>query len=188
MVHNEKQKARTEATSRYANGGGECDDGGADVLHAEVLVNLSAEGDDARGDGYVSAQPSDGAGVDGVYGDGGGGAVKLYQPRLLFPDVDGGVGLAAWLCQAKSHLLSDLQRVEHGDGDALGVGAGASAGGQGDDSADAVRKTGDPDPCLRGPQAHLWHRSVSVGSYLFAWRPFPYTFAQTSLPIVHRWV
>lgn len=140
-----------------------------DALHAEVLVNLSAGGDDAREDGYVSAQPWNGAGVDGVYGDGGGGAVILYQSRLLFPDVDGGAGLAALMHLSKSLLLSDLLRVDDGGGDELGADAraGASAGGHGGDSADAARKTGDPDPCLRGPQVHLWRCSVSVGSYFF---------------------
>lgn len=138
-----------------------------DALHAEVLVNLGAEGDDARGDGYVSAQPWNGAGVDGVYGDGGGGFVTLYQLRLLFPDVDGGGGLAALLRLAKSLLLSDLLSVDDGGGDELGAGAGASAGGHGGDNVDVARKTGDPDPCLRGPQVHLWHCLVSVGSYLF---------------------
>lgn len=170
MVHNERQKAQTKGTSRYANGGDECGGGGdVDVLHVEVLADLGAEGDDAREDGCAGAQPLRGAGADGVYGDGGDDAVLPFQPRL-FPDADVGAGLVALLRLVKSLLLPGLPRVGDDGGDESGAGARADAGvnasAHGGDSADAARKTDDPGPYHRGSDVHLWHCFVSVGSYL----------------------
>lgn len=158
-------------TSLYANGDDECGDGGGvDVLHVEVLADLGAEGEDAREDGCVGAQPLRSAGADEVYGDDDGDAVLPYQLRL-FPDADVGVGLAALLHLVKSFLLLGLPRVDDDGGDepgaGAGAGAGASANGHGGDSADAARKAGDLGPCHHGSRVHLWHCFVSVGSYLF---------------------